>query len=155
MSAPYVFPYRGEFTFPLGPGRIWSILQRHERYETWWSWMRELEVDGNPLEPGCVISFAVVAPIPFKMRLRLEVVESDTPNRLTVAVRGDLAGTGSLILDEGAEGCNTVVEWDVEINQPAMRRTSYVARPVLKWAHDRAIASGVAGFRRQIDRGDI
>lgn len=154
MSAPYVFTYRGEFTFPLGPGRIWSILQRPERYETWWSWMRELEVEGNPLEPGSVISFAVVAPIPFKMHIRLEVVEADPPNRLVVAVRGDLAGTGSLLLDE-AEGSTAAVEWDVEINPPAMRRTSYVARPVLKWAHDRAVASGVAGFRRQIERGDI
>lgn len=155
MSPPYAFPYRGEFTFPLDSGRMWSILEHHDRYETWWSWMRRLRVDGDPLEPGCVISFAVVAPIPFKMHLRLEVVEAAPPNRLVVNVRGDLEGQASVTFDDVGGECRTLVAWDVEVKQPAMRRSSYVARPVLKWGHDRAVASGVAGFRRQIERGDI
>ena len=155
MSPPYVFTYRDEFAFPLDPGHMWSILEHHERYESWWSWMRELRVEGVPLEPGCVISFAVVAPIPFKMRLRVSVIEADPPHRLAVRVGGDLAGTGTLAFSDEAGGCKATVEWDVEVKQAAMRRSAYVARPLLKWAHDRAVASGVAGFRRQIERGDV
>jgi uncharacterized protein YndB with AHSA1/START domain len=155
MSPPYVFTYTDEFAFPLEPGRIWSVLEHHERYEMWWSWMRELQVDGVPLEPGSIISFAVVAPIPFKMHLSVEVVEADPPHRLAVRVGGDLEGTGVLTFKEQAGECRATVTWDVEVRQPAMRRSSYVARPVLKWAHDRAVASGVAGFRRQIERGDV
>jgi uncharacterized protein YndB with AHSA1/START domain len=148
MPPPYVFKYTDDFEFPLPPERMWGVLEHHERYERWWSWMRELRVEGTPLEPGCVIAFAVVAPIPFKMHLQVQVVEANPPAYLSVRVRGDLEGTGSLRFRADGPGSITTVEWDVEVRQRAMRRSTYVARPLLKWAHDRAVASGVNGFRR-------
>ena len=136
----------------MSPTRAWELLKRAELYPKWWPWMRRLEVSGSPLEPGTTFSFLVVAPIPFTMRVRLEIVESKEDARVEAEVKGDLVGRAEMsfvaVSDEVTEA---TLEWDVEVRKPGVRTAARALRPVLIWGQNWAVETALRGFLRHLD----
>jgi uncharacterized protein YndB with AHSA1/START domain len=150
VGSPYVVDYAGRFTFPLPPPEVWTALEHLERYETWWGWLRDLRVDGPGLAPGCVLHGVVAPPLPYRMRLRVELVACEPPRFIDAAVDGDLAGRARLVLEPAGGGTVVSVAWTIEMMQRPMRLAALVAAPLLRWGHDRVVETTVAGFRRQL-----
>ena len=65
--SPYVIEYRGAFSFPCTPDEVWSAMQRFDRFECWWGWLREFRVEGPGLEGGSVFHGVVVPPLPYRL----------------------------------------------------------------------------------------
>ena len=152
MGSPYGFHYRGSFELPLTPDEAWSTLTETEHYESWWPWMRHLEVRGDPLLPGTSFAFLVVAPIPFAMRLRAEVTEADPPGRIEADVSGDLAGTATMTFSpSGRRGSVAEVFWEVEVVRPSLRPLARVTRPILLWGQGWAVDIAFREFRRHLN----
>lgn len=152
MADHNVFTYRGTFELPTEPNRTWGILEQTHHYESWWPWMRDLKVRGKPFEAGTSFSFAVVAPIPFKMRLEVEISEAREPEQIVAEIKGDLAGEASISF-ETATGGGTVstIEWKVEVVKPRMRAAARVARPLLLWGQNWAVEVALRGFRSHLE----
>lgn len=152
MSVPSpIITYRHGYGFGLPPDRLWQQLEQVDQFERWWPWLTDFEIDAGGLSTGSVLRGVVNPPLPYRMRLRIEVVECERPHAVTATIGGDLVGDSQLRFRPDGEGTWVDAAWTVEMRQPAMRLASRVGRPLLQWGHDRVVEMTVAGFRRRIE----
>ncbi len=147
---PYLIEYRGSFTLPAAPDRVWFDLGRFDQYQAWWSWLRDLRVEGGGLVPGCILDGVVVPPLPYRLHLRITLLHCVPPREIRAALAGDLQGQGWLLLRPVKAGTRADVAWTLEMMQQRMRVVSRVARPFLLWGHDRVVEATLAGFSRHL-----
>jgi carbon monoxide dehydrogenase subunit G len=150
-----VVDYQAEFALPGSPDVVWDAINRVECFEAWWSWLRELRVDGTPLAAGSVLSGLVAPPIPYRMRLRIALVRCVPPRRIDAEVSGDLRGRAHVQLDPDPAGTKARVGWTVEMMARPMRFAARVGSPLLRWGHDRVVEATVARFSAQISRSTL
>ncbi len=143
--------YRGGFDFSLPPARLWDAIELVDRFEGWWPWLEEFSLDGGALRAGAVLHGVVSPPLPYRMRIDVELVRCRRPILIDAVVRGDLEGEASLRLAPAGTGTRAEVAWTIEMMQRPMRIASRVALPLLSWGHDRVVESTVAGFRRHVE----
>jgi hypothetical protein len=150
VAAP-VFTHRREYGFALPPERLWARIGEVDRFEGWWPWLSEFRLEGSGLEEGAVLRGVVSPPLPYRMRLRIELGPCRPPHDIDATVRGDLTGTARLRIRPGGEGSVVAVDWTIEVRQPVMRLAARLGRPLLQWGHDRVVEATVASFRRRIE----
>jgi hypothetical protein len=153
MARP-VIEYRRAFAFGLGPADLWARIERVDHYERWWPWLQEFRIEGGALTAGSVLHGVVVPPLPYRMRIRVEVTRCEPPAAIDAAVGGDLVGLAHLRVHPDGAGSRVEVAWTVEMMQRPMRLASRFGRPLLQWGHDRVVESTVAGFRRRLKAPD-
>jgi uncharacterized protein YndB with AHSA1/START domain len=146
-----IITYRGQHEFRQSPRELWNALEEVDQFESWWSWLEEFRLDGGALAPGSVLYGVVAPPLPYRMRIRVELTECEPPRRIDAAVHGDLEGDATLEIYSAGSGSRIEVAWTVEMMQRPMRMASRVAHPLLQWGHDVVVALTVAGFRRRLD----
>jgi len=143
--------YRHGFGFALSPERLWSELEAVDQFERWWPWLTDLTVDGPGLAEGSVLTGVVSPPLPYRMRVLIEVVECERLHLISAVIGGDLTGPSTLRFRPDGDGTWVDATWTLEMQQPAMRLASRIGRPLLQWGHDRVVDLTVAGFRRRIE----
>ncbi len=143
--------YRREFPFAISPAEVWDAIERGDQFERWWSWLEEFRLDGGELKEGAVLHGAVVPPLPYRMRVRVELVRCEKPALIDATVHGDLKGEARLRLRPEGAGSLVEVAWTMEMMQRPMRMASRVAHPLLEWGHDRVVEATVASFRRHVE----
>ncbi len=143
--------YRRSHSFTVDPESLWAALEQVDQFERWWPWFQEVEVAGAPLARGTVLSGVVAPPLPYRMRLDVELTDCRRPVAIDARVRGDLRGPARLRLRPEADGTTVDVEWSMEMMQRPMRLASRLAGPLLQWGHDRIVDMTVAGFRRAVE----
>jgi hypothetical protein len=146
-----VIDYRGRFDFSLSPEDVWAEMERTDRFEDWWSWLREFSHEGDRLTPGAVLRGVVVPPLPYRLRIAVEILESQWPASVDAQVDGDLVGPAHLRIDPREGGSTVEVRWHLEMKQAPMRLAARFGRPLLQWGHDRVVEMTVAGFRRRVE----
>ena len=149
MALP-IIAYRRDYLFDVTPKELWSTLEDTDRYQAWWPWLREFSSEGDPLVTGSVMRGTVVPPLPYRMRIEVELVRCVRPKEVDALVHGDLEGSASLRLSAAGKRARAEVSWSVEMMQRPMRLASRVAHPVLKRGHDFVVELTVGGFRRHL-----
>jgi hypothetical protein len=150
--SPYVIDYHGRFLLDDPPATVWRSLERCERFESWWSWLREFRLEGGGLETGAVLHGVVVPPVPYAMRIHVEIGVAIAPRHIGATVHGDLEGPARLDLTAAGAGTAAEVAWRIEMMPRPMRAAARVAHPLLRWAHDRVVDATVEGYRRHVAR---
>jgi carbon monoxide dehydrogenase subunit G len=146
-----VIEYRGGFDFAVSASVLWESIEDAEQFERWWPWLQEFSVDGEALRSGTVLHGIVAPPLPYRMRVDVELVDCRRPTSIDAVVRGDLEGRASvLIRPRGSSGCTVEAAWSIEMMQKSMRIASRVAHPLLRWGHDRVVEATVRSFRRHL-----
>ena len=130
---------------------MWDGIAQVDHFPLWWGWLREFRVEGHALTPGSVLRGLVCPPLPYRMRLSVELNECIPPRLVRADVHGDLEGVAVLALEAHGERTKATAAWTIEMIQPPMRIAARVAHPLLNWGHDRVVDATVAGFRRQIE----
>ena len=144
--------YRGGFDFDVTPGELWLSIEHAEQFERSWPWLREFSLEGGRLRSGAVMHGVVTPPLPYRMRVDLELVTCRRPTVIDAVVHGDLEGTASLhIRRRGSDGCRVEATWSVEMMQTPMRIANRFALPLLRWGHDRVVEITVRSFRRHLE----
>jgi len=138
------FDYDRRFEFAVSPDAFWTTVSRTERYPAWWTWLREFESDG--LHDGAHTECVIQAPLPYALRVEIDVERVLQPERVETRVSGDLEGPARLEITPTPSGCAARLVWSLELREPWLARIARVTRPVLTWAHDRVISSGVRQF---------
>jgi hypothetical protein len=149
-ASPYVIDYRGRFSLPLSREEVWSAIGHVEQFETWWSWLRGLTVEGPMLEPGSVLRGVVAPPLPYRMGVRVDLVDCVPLQRIEATVHGDLEGWALLLLEDEGEGTGAIAAWTIEMMQRPMRVAARVAAPLLRWGHDRVVEATVTSFQKHL-----
>jgi hypothetical protein len=94
----------------------------------------------------------VVPPLPYRIRVDVELVACRRPAAIDAVVHGDLEGNASLRIRRcGLNGCTVEAKWSVEMMQTPMRITSRFAHPLLRWGHDRVVEITLRSFRRHLE----
>ena len=149
---PPVISYRHGFRFDLEPDHLWEWIGEFDQFEGWWPWLSDLRFEGSGLSKGTVLHGVVTPPLPYRMEIRVELLDADPPRSIDAVVSGDLVGEAQIRLrpDDGQTWAE--VAWEVEMRQPVMRLADRLTHPVLQWAHDRVVEITVAGLRSRIER---
>ena len=142
--------YAGRFLFPVPPDDLWSAIGRLDQFERWWGWLGHLQVDGGGIATGSVLHGTVSPPVPYQMHVDVELERCVPCELIDARVTGDLSGDAHLRLHADGDSTVTDVEWSLEMLQRPMRVAARVARPLLRWGHDRVVEATVSGFRRQL-----
>jgi carbon monoxide dehydrogenase subunit G len=146
-----IIEHRRTYEFATPPETFWETLQNVEEFPTWWSWLEEFHLEGGTLQAGSVLKGVVAPPLPYRMRIQVEIVRCEPAVRIDALIHGDLEGTGRLEMRPDEVGTRAEVEWSVEMMQRPMRLASRAAHPLLQWGHDRVVEITVAGFRRRLN----
>lgn len=146
-----VMDYRGTFLFPVSPEDLWASIERFDRFESWWGWLSEFRVSGDRLRTGAVLSGVVTPPLPYRIRIRAELLECVPTRWVKASVAGDLVGDATLALSPTISGTEVAVRWRVEMMPGSMRAAARVAYPLMRWGHDRVVEHSVEGFRRHLE----
>jgi carbon monoxide dehydrogenase subunit G len=144
---PCVIDYHGEFVFPIRPEQLWAALERVERFETHVGWLSEFRVEGNGLATGSVLCGVITPPLPYRMRLRVDLEQCERPTLIVATVHGDLEGRAQLLLAAVDGGTRVAATWRIEMMQRPMRIAARRAHPLLRWGHNRVVEMTVRGFR--------
>ena len=97
VPAP-VLTYRHAFRFDLAPDRLWEQIEVVDQFERWWPWLTEFRIEGPGLSPGSVLHGMVSPPLPYRMRLHVELGECTRPEAIDATISGDLVGDAGLRL---------------------------------------------------------
>jgi carbon monoxide dehydrogenase subunit G len=139
------FRYDQIFDFDVARDVLWDALNDTDRYPQWWPWLRSFDAAG--LVPGTVASCAVRGPLPYTLEFDVHVEHVDAGRSIDTRVSGDLSGPARLEVSGSGAASTAQLSWAVELTMPVLSAASFVARPVLVWAHDRVVATGVEQFR--------
>jgi carbon monoxide dehydrogenase subunit G len=150
VPSRYDVSYSGSFDLDAEPEELWAALKRVDLFPMWWPWIKEVELQGEALAVGSAITFTIDPPIPHKLHVRVDVIESTENEFLLGDVSGDLKGTGSLAFDGFPGVTEATTEWIVEVSNPAIRAIIKIARPLLLYAQRWAVESSLRGFRRYL-----
>jgi hypothetical protein len=111
---------------------------------------RDFRLDGGGLEAGTVLTGVVSPPLPYRMRIRVELERCIRPSLIDAAVHGDLEGRARLELAREGDGTLASAAWTIEMMQRPMRVAARFAYPMLRWGHDRVVDATVSALRRQL-----
>jgi carbon monoxide dehydrogenase subunit G len=154
MPGRPVFDYRREYEFALAPAAMWERMEHLDQFERWWPWLQEYRLEGGGLVPGSVLHGVVVPPLPYRMRIRVELTRCEAPGVIDAIIGGDLEGDAHLRIRADGTRSRVEVAWTVEMMQRPMRLASRFGRPLLQWGHDRVVEMTVNGFRRRLEAAD-
>ena len=153
MPGRPVIDYRREYEFALTPAALWERMEHLDQFERWWPWLQEYRLEGKGLVPGSVLHGVVVPPLPYRMRIRVELTRCEPPEAIDAIIGGDLKGDAHLRIRADGTRSRVEVAWTVEMMQRPMRLASRFGRPLLQWGHDLVVETTVNGFRRRLDAG--
>jgi carbon monoxide dehydrogenase subunit G len=146
-------PFRYDETFDFGVPRdvLWDALNDVEQFPRWWPWLRSFDAGAEKLLPGTVANCAVRGPLPYTLEFQVHVEQVEPGLSIDTRVSGDLEGRARLEIGrlEGAgdDASTARLSWSVDLHLPLLSVASRFARPMLVWAHDRVVTTGVAQFR--------
>jgi hypothetical protein len=146
-----VIVYRGTHRFSVPPETVWAAIERTNEFERWWGWLGDFRLVGPGLQTGSAMIGVVSPPLPYRMRIRVDLEDCVRPTMIDAAVHGDLEGRAHLVLESDGGGTLATAAWTIEMMQLPMRVAARFAHPLLRWGHDRVVDATVAGFRRQIE----
>jgi uncharacterized protein YndB with AHSA1/START domain len=146
--------YRCDHEFPISPQQLWEVIEEVDQFESWWPWLEEFWLEGESLEKGAVLHGVIAPPVPYRMRIQVELTQCEPAQRINAEVHGDLEGQASFEFRAEGTGSSVEVAWTVEMMQRPMRLADRMAHPLLQWGHDRVVEVTVAGFRRRLSSAD-
>jgi hypothetical protein len=153
MAAP-VIQYAATHNFTLTPEQLWAAIERVDSFGRWWSWLQEFRLEGDGLAIGSVLHGVVAPPIPYRMRIRVEIDRCVPTVLLGARVHGDLEGTAHLEMQPSSWGTTLTIGWSVEMMQRPMRLANRFAHPLLQWGHDRVVEMTLRGLPAQFGYRD-
>lgn len=137
------FAFSGSWHLPAPPSRVHAVLVDLERYPAWWPQVVAVASLG-PDDARVLCRSA----LPYTLDLVLHAVDR-SPDRLEVAVAGDLAGSVRFGLAPADGGTRLELAQRVSVGG-VLGAASYVARPLLRWNHHRMMRGCVDGLRDRV-----
>jgi carbon monoxide dehydrogenase subunit G len=145
-SSAYVIGYQGRFHLPAPPMSVWSVLEDLDGFADKAVWLARLDIDGCGMQDGSVVRATIATPLPYHIRVRLELENCAPGRRIDARIEGDLHGVARLSLEAEAGGTRADLDWTIEIRQAVMRATARVASPVVRWGHDVVAEATIRSF---------
>ncbi|MGD9932460.1 MAG: SRPBCC family protein [Dehalococcoidia bacterium] len=132
-----------------------DVISDAEGLPRWWPAVyldvRELE-PGEPSGVGKVIDLYTRGWLPYTLRWRFQVTESDYPTNLAIEASGDFNGTGRWSFAEDGDFTDVTYDWRIRANKPLLRHLSWLMKPVFSANHRWAMARGRESLELELAR---
>jgi carbon monoxide dehydrogenase subunit G len=138
------FTFQRTFVIPAPVDRVQAVLVDLEFYSAWWP---EVVAVAKLSDDDALV--VCRSALPYELELHLTAVHRE-PERLEVAIDGDLNGFARFELTAVDRGTRLEFIEEVEVAGRALRFAAYVGRPLLVWNHDRMLESCIRGLTRRV-----
>ncbi len=134
---------------------VFAILEQPEDLPRWWGQVYLGVVNLTPARSegiGRRIALTTRGWLPYTLRWTLEVTGVQVPHRIAFRATGDFDGGGVWTLTPAPGGVDVRLDWQVVAQKPLLRRCSFLLKPLFAANHHWAMARGLEGLRRELDR---
>lgn len=132
-----------------------DVLADAEGLARWWPSVY-LEVEelkpGDEDGIGKEVALHTKGWLPYTLRWRFRVTESNYPHGFALEAWGDFVGRGEWTLAQDGEWVDVVYDWRVQAEKPLLRRLSFLLRPLFAANHHWAMARGEESLRLELAR---
>ncbi len=138
------FEFRTTWDVPCGRRQLWKHLDALVDSDDPMIWWPSVQVTES--RPGRV-SLRTRSAFGYHLNFRLTDLVLLEPDEMRFAADGDLAGRGVVtFVDDGPGRTSMLIDWQVSMVRPWMRRTSWLLRPVFTVAHRLVMREGERRF---------
>jgi hypothetical protein len=121
----------------------------------WWptvySDAREL-AKGGERDVGAVFSVRGRGWMPYRLKLTFTKTADNRPDGYTLAVAGDLEGTGEWSFVQDGEWVDVTFDWRVRANKAGVRQLSPLLKPLFRSNHRWSMREGEKALRTELRR---
>jgi hypothetical protein len=142
------------YRFEVPRARLWDEIADPHRYTDWWPWLRRF--DAEALAAGQRWRCVIQPPLPYTVRVDVDITEVVVGEAVTADVSGDLRGRARISLDDGnglgANGrCEARVVSSLAPSSRLMGAAAWLVAPVARWGHDWVLSTGARQLGDALD----
>lgn len=127
--------------------KTWSFLTAPDQsWSDWWPHLDDICVDRTEQMIGSVATCRWRSPLGYVLALRITLVDMTPQRALTLAVDGDLVGSGLIGFATAPGGSRIEIELELRSNRRWMRVAEAVTHPLFRWGHDAVMRRGECGL---------
>jgi hypothetical protein len=122
-------------------------------------WWPSVYLDVKELAPGDprtgvgrVIDLYTKGWLPYTLRWKFKVTESDPPNGFKLVAEGDFVGTGVWTIKQDGDFVDVTYDWRISVNKPLLQIGTPVFRPIFAANHRWAMARGEESLELELRR---
>jgi hypothetical protein len=90
--------------------------------------------------------------LPYTLRWRFVVTESNPPHGFAIRASGDFEGEGRWSLRQDGATAHVTYDWRIRAEKPLLRRLSFLLKPFFSANHEWAMARGYESLERELLR---
>ena len=149
------------WTVPATPEEVAGVLGDAAGLARWWPsvYLRvEVLEPGDERGIGRVVDLHTKGWLPYTLRWRFRVTESDPPSGFSLVAEGDFVGRGVWTISaeasepDGSPWTRVTYDWRISAEKALLRRLSFVMKPIFSANHRWAMARGEESLRLEIAR---
>ncbi len=122
----------------------------------WWPSVyldvKEISPGDPTTHAGRVIEVHTKGWLPYTLRWKFTVRESNPPRGFSLVADGDFEGTGVWTIVEDGDYVDATYDWRIAANKPLLRYASFVMRPIFAANHRWAMARGQESLELELRR---
>lgn len=138
------------------PEAVYDVIADAARLPQWWPAVyleAQVAEAGGEGGQGRVVLLYTKGFLPYTLRWRFRVTETDRPRRIALLAEGDFVGRGIWSLEPRGAGTGIEFDWRIRAEKPLLRALSFLLKPVFsanhRWAMDRGLESLRLELRRR------
>jgi uncharacterized protein YndB with AHSA1/START domain len=133
-------------TYPLDdpPAVVWQALEQVDGYQRWWPWLRRF--DAKALSDGARWVARIRVPVPWSLRIELELHGVRAPTTVGASVAGDVEGTAVVTVEPAGTGSVIRVRSELAPRHRLLRALNQLVPSVSRRMHDHVIDTAFQQF---------
>lgn len=136
------------YDFDVDRARLWRALSGVDAYPHWWPWLRDFRAVA--LLGGDVWTCVICPPLPYRLRLRVELDDVVPEELVAATVDGDIVGSASVELSDRDDGCAVRLVSELAPANPMLRAVARSANPLVRYGHDWVLDTGARQFCQKV-----
>jgi hypothetical protein len=121
-------------------------------------WWPSVYLEVEELEPGDasgtgrVIGLLTKGWLPYTLRWKFRITESNHPHGFSLHAFGDFEGTGVWTFTQDGEFVHIIYNWRIRADKPLLKALSFLLKPIFSANHRWAMARGLDSLKLELER---